>query len=148
MKVGLYSIKNPAGIITAIAMLVLMTPLCGFLFDCGCTWPWAGLESNCNIHQQGAAHQCPWCVSFFAGAFSLGSAMLVGFLLSIMPSRSGYDVRNAALVSIQPKPLIPVVIQRTLVGLIGFTLMAAVTGWLSAYVQGYPYFIFISGWPL
>ena len=148
MKVGLHSIRNPAGIMTAIAMLVLITPLCGFLFDCGCTWPWAGLESYCNIHQPDAAHQCPWCVSFFAGALSLGLAMLVGFLLSIMPASSGYDVRNAALVSIQPKPPMSAIVLRTLVGLLGFTVMAAITGWLSGYAQGYPYFVFISGWPL
>ncbi|HIF18199.1 MAG TPA: hypothetical protein EYG50_10745 [Cycloclasticus sp.] len=146
--VGLNSIRYQAGILTVIVALILITPLCGFLFDCGCTWPWAGLESHCNIHNPNAVHQCPWCVSTIAGTGSVGLAVLIGFLLSVKPSGSGYDVRDSALAGIQQKASASDFIQRAVIGLLGFTIAAVITAWLSGYVLEYPYFVFISGWPL
>ena len=35
---------------------------CNLIFQCGCTWPWAGGSSNCNIHNPNGPH-CPWCES-------------------------------------------------------------------------------------
>ncbi|HIG79693.1 MAG TPA: hypothetical protein EYQ47_06850 [Cycloclasticus sp.] len=146
--VGLNSVRYPAGIFTIIVALVLITPLCGYLFDCGCTWPWAGLDSHCNSHKPSAVHWCPWCVSTIGGTASVGLAVLIGFLLSVKPSGSGYDMRDFAWAGIQQKASALEFIQRTVVGLIGFTFAAAITAWLSGYLQGYPYFVFIGDWPL
>jgi hypothetical protein len=38
--------KKTAVVFTGIIILILVTPLCGFLFDCGCTWPWSGLDQD------------------------------------------------------------------------------------------------------
>jgi len=146
--VGSDSIRYSAGIVTVIAALILITPLCGLLFDCDCTWPWQGLESHCNIHNPQAAHQCPWCVSSIAGGASVGLAVLVGFLLSIRESHSGYDMRDSALAGTQQTGSALGFVKRITVGLLGFTVVAVGTGWLSGFMQGYPYFVLLSEWPL
>ena len=66
-----------AGITLAIA-LILITPLCGYLFQCGCTWPWSGLDSACNSYDSTALHRCPWCASLLAGWLSTALALLAG----------------------------------------------------------------------
>jgi len=137
----LCSIRYQVGYFTVIAALILITPLCGLLFDCGCTWPWAGLESHCNIHDPSAVHQCPWCVSSIAGAVSVGLAVLIGFLLSIKQLNSGYDMRDSALAGMHKKMGPFYMVKKFIVGLIGFTVTAVITGWVSGYLQGYPYFL-------
>lgn len=37
-------------------------PYCGALFQCGCTFPWAGGATNCNIHDYHTPN-CPWCMA-------------------------------------------------------------------------------------
>ncbi|PCI17054.1 MAG: hypothetical protein COB62_07680 [Piscirickettsiaceae bacterium] len=143
----LISTKYQAGLFTVIAALVLITPLCGLLFDCGCTWPWAGLESHCNIHNPKAVHQCPWCVSTVAGGLSVGLAVLVGFLLSVKSVNSGYDMRDSALAGMRHEAQSLAFIKRVLVGLLGFAIIAVITGWLSGYLQGYPYFVLLHEQP-
>jgi len=146
--VSVSSSQLSAGIFTLIAMSVLITPLCGLLFDCGCTWPWLGLESHCNIHNSEAEHQCPWCVSIVAGVASVGLAFLVGFLVSMKPANLGYDIRDSALAVIQDAPNSAGFLKRVTLGLLYFLVVAVISGWLSGYLQGYPYFIFISAWPV
>ncbi|MGR9087377.1 MAG: hypothetical protein ACU841_09930 [Gammaproteobacteria bacterium] len=68
--------------LTLAAELIAITPLCGFLFACGCTWPGLGLDSACNIRDHQASHQCPWCVSPAAGWLSLGFSVGAGVYAS------------------------------------------------------------------
>ena len=75
--------KMPAGILVVLAALIITTPLCNQIFSCGCTWPWQGLDNHCNFHVAQAPHKCPWCVSWLAAGLSLGSALLVGYSLSM-----------------------------------------------------------------
>lgn len=39
---------------------IFHNPFCGVIFRCGCTWPWAGGWSNCNVHNA-SGPKCPWC---------------------------------------------------------------------------------------
>ncbi len=41
---------------------VFITPLCGFIFRCGCTWLWSGAVSCCNINHPQTPN-CPWCTA-------------------------------------------------------------------------------------
>eukprot|EP01090_Pellita_catalonica_P017997 TRINITY_DN5620_c1_g1_i1.p1 TRINITY_DN5620_c1_g1~~TRINITY_DN5620_c1_g1_i1.p1 ORF type:complete len:207 (+),score=26.30 TRINITY_DN5620_c1_g1_i1:271-891(+) len=41
---------------------VFITPYCGVLFRCGCTWIWDGGIEGCNIYTKHVPH-CPWCVA-------------------------------------------------------------------------------------
>ncbi|ORU90576.1 MAG: hypothetical protein A6F71_06325 [Cycloclasticus sp. symbiont of Poecilosclerida sp. M] len=141
-------IRYQAGYITVLVALVLITPLCGLMFDCGCTWPWAGLESHCNIHNPQVVHQCPWCVSTFAGAASVGLAIALGFLASIVKNRSNHTsladmpLPGRALITEVILSAMVVMAWRVSLGLIVFLIVAVLTGWLSGYVQDYPYFYF------
>lgn len=80
-------------------------------------------------------------MSSVAGGVSVGSAILTGFLLSIKQSNSRYDMRGSALAGIQKKMGAFGFVKKVIVGLIGFAVTAVITGWLSGYLQGYPYFI-------
>ena len=109
---------------TAIIGLIVITPFCGLLFDCGCSWPWAGLESNCNFHMEGAAYHCPWCEYPVAG---LGSALLAvcsGVLAPLLGL--GRDEQVAT---------------RTLEGVAVFLIAGILLGWLTAIFTGYPTFL-------
>ena len=41
---------------------VFHNPYCGWLFNCGCTFNWAGGWSRCNVHNPHGP-QCPWCAA-------------------------------------------------------------------------------------
>lgn len=71
-----------AALLFLAAAVVIVTPLCGFLFQCGCDWPWAGLAADCNYYRPGAEHHCPWCVSGLAAALSTGPAAGAGVWVS------------------------------------------------------------------
>jgi len=59
-----------SAIITLIGSLVLVTPFFGLLFQCGCDWPWSGLDEKCNYYQENSMKKCPWCISIVLGVFS------------------------------------------------------------------------------
>lgn len=41
---------------------VFHNPMCGVVFQCGCTWNWAGGWAKCNVHNP-TGPRCPWCVA-------------------------------------------------------------------------------------
>jgi hypothetical protein len=57
--------------VVAVFALIAITPLCGFMFDCGCDWPWNGLHHHCNVFDAHAKLKCPWCDSKVAGSLSM-----------------------------------------------------------------------------
>lgn len=59
-----------AAVVVAFA-LIAITPLCGFMFDCGCDWPWGGLHRHCNAFAVHAELKCPWCDDLVAGTLSM-----------------------------------------------------------------------------
>jgi len=120
-----------AAIVVTIA-LIYVTPLCGYLFDCGCTWIWAGLEEKCNIHDVNAVHQCPWCSSLFAGYLSVGCSVFAGAWLAF---KLKLDDQNNKKIDFKS------VMIRSSSGLALFLLVAFFSGWISATVQSYPTFI-------
>jgi hypothetical protein len=122
--------KKSAVVFTSIIVLILVTPLCGFLFDCGCTWPWLGLDSGCNFHQQNTVYKCPWCVSWITGWFSVGVSISSGVFVAVSPLPIVADrVRNESLI-------------RILLGTMTFLCVAILAGWLAAELKNYPLGIF------
>tara|TARA_R110002111_G_scaffold99170_4_gene153229 strand:- start:8692 stop:9144 length:453 start_codon:yes stop_codon:yes gene_type:complete len=130
-----------AGLLTVVVALILITPLCGALFDCGCIWPWAGLESHCNIYKLQIEQPCPWCASIVAGVLSVGLAVLTGFWLATKDVKSRHDIHDAVLAGWQRSKQSPGFIKRVVTGLLGVLVVAVAMGWLSAYWQDYPYFL-------
>jgi len=133
-----WAVRYQTGGLMLLASLLLITPLCGLMFDCGCTWPWEGLDSHCNIHDSTALQQCPWCVSMFAGVVSVALAVICGVLLSMLGRNTTNEGHYALALDVGKR------ISR---GLFGFTVVALLTGYLSGYFQAYPYFILLHAWP-
>jgi len=122
--------KKTAFVFTSIIVVILVTPLCGFLFDCGCTWPWTGLDSKCNFYQHNAVHKCPWCISLITGWLSVGVSIASGVFVAVssLPIL-GDSVRNEGFI-------------RILLGMMAFLFIAILAGWLAAELQNYPLGIF------
>lgn len=76
----LFKYKLIAASLMGFIALIAITPLCGFLFQCGCDWPWLGLDAGCNYHDLRAEHKCPWCVSLEMGVSSTVTATLLSVL--------------------------------------------------------------------
>lgn len=49
----------PAALAFALVAVVLL-PLCGVAFGCGCSWPFFGGSEHCNMHNPAPPH-CPVC---------------------------------------------------------------------------------------
>lgn len=61
--------------------LLLVTPVCGVLFGCGCDWPWNHLFFDCDS-LRGIRPACPWCEMPVLGIASVGLPILggIGFI--------------------------------------------------------------------
>ena len=128
MFLGSIEARNTAGILTVILALILITPLCGFFFDCGCDWPWAGLHEKCNIYDDKIDSKCPWCLPWFTGVLSSGLAIAAGFLIAVSkPKEIRIPVNNA----------ISELFIRLLLGMFAFLLTAAGTAWLASSTQAF-----------
>jgi len=111
-------------IIVLIVELITITPLCGFLFQCGCDWPWFGLDEKCNIYHTHIRNQCPWCVSMPMGIFSTLAAITTGVLVSI-----------ASLGGVSKQSVTIQVLIRTLLGLTVFFCVASLMAVLAVLLQ-------------
>jgi len=111
-----------AAITIFIATSIALTPYCGWLFDCGCTWPWAGLDADCNNHKPGTLHKCPWCGNYVKGIISSTLAIGSATLIAYMPIKSSFA-------------------RRMLGGTIAFLVIGFISAWISATLQAYPHFI-------
>lgn len=112
--------------ITLAAIFIVITPLCGVMFQCGCTWPGLGLDAGCNIHDIKAQHQCPWCASPLTGWLSAGFAASIGIIASIFPP--SWITRQKSFAPMW----------QILLGISIFVTAALITGGISAFLQHYP----------
>lgn len=46
-------------LVAAAITCVFFINFCNFVFECGCTYLWAGSADHCNIHH--GPKRCPWC---------------------------------------------------------------------------------------
>jgi hypothetical protein len=118
--------KRWSVMITLLFSLIIVTPFCGFLFQCGCNWPWLGLDAGCNFYQPNSVHRCPWCASMIAGIFSTSLAIITSIWATTTPLTTTYQ-----------QPIIEITI-RTISGVMVFVIIAILTAGFSALWQGYP----------
>jgi len=116
-----------SAISTLIIIVIIITPLCGFLFQCGCDWPWTGLDSNCNFYKPQAEHKCPWCASMTIGILSIGGAMIAGLWATTI-----------SLPVDTEQKIIKIITLRIVFGIMIFVLLASFIAGLAAFYQGYP----------
>ena len=119
--------KRWSAMITLISSLVIVTPLCGLLFQCGCDWPWAGLDSKCNFYKPHIEDKCPWCASIVTGMLSTGIAIVAGVWASII-----------SLWFLTCQNPVKEVLIRIILGLMVFTVVAFLMAVFAAQWQGYP----------
>jgi len=112
---------------TLIITVIIITPLCGFLFQCGCDWPWSGLDSHCNFYQAHAQYHCPWCASMITGVLSAGLTIIAGILVA---TQSRYNLSNTS-----PASKISL---RTALGVMTFILLSVLSAGAAALLQAYP----------
>ena len=61
--------------VSAAISCVFIINLCAVIYQCGCTFVWAGGNQHCNIHQPIGKH-CPWC-SIGNGGFTAVLGVIV-----------------------------------------------------------------------
>ena len=42
---------------------IIHNSYCDFIYDCHCTWTWAGGWDDCNVHNKEGKPKCPWCMA-------------------------------------------------------------------------------------
>ncbi|NOQ15189.1 MAG: hypothetical protein GQ583_12035 [Methyloprofundus sp.] len=119
--------QRSSAISTLIITVIIITPLCGFLFQCGCDWPWSGLDRNCNFYQAHAQYHCPWCASMISGILSTGLAIIAGIFAATTPQHSLSYAHAVGEVSI-----------RIIFGITVFILVAILCAGVAALLQAYP----------
>jgi len=125
--------------LTAVAFAaVFVTPYCGYLFECGCTWPWAGLDAHCNIHDAYAEHRCPWCASLPAGGLSMLAILGLSYAAATHPLGNWTGALEES--SRSPRSF-AVFASGFLNGIVAFLIAGFVTAWLAALWTGYPTFV-------
>jgi hypothetical protein len=68
------SLWRRVAVLAVAAGLTALTalPLCNAVFDCGCTWAFAGADAHCNVHRPGPP-DCPVCAHWAWGAPFFGA---------------------------------------------------------------------------
>jgi hypothetical protein len=88
----------------AAATGVALLPLCGVLHRCGCSVPWAGGASRCNVHNSQGAH-CPWCEHANLGRFAAAGTIGGQGLAFLLVRRRGGSMGRSALAAVAALPV-------------------------------------------
>jgi hypothetical protein len=59
---------------------------CHMVYQCGCTFMWAGGAAHCNIQQAGPP-DCPWCARMDLASIAFFSVLGAQALVSFWPGR-------------------------------------------------------------
>lgn len=62
---------------------------CHLIYDCGCTFVWAGAADQCNIQTPGPP-DCPWCAREDLGAIAYFATLGAQGLVSLWPGGFGW----------------------------------------------------------
>ena len=117
-------------------LAIFFTPLCGWLFRCGCTFLWSGASVHCSVHDPARA-DCPWCVMPFghasSGTFGLVLKKLPFFMISF--GLFGLSKLQARFYADRYWRQFCILLPEML-------LLAGVIAWIYARLLNYPSFLF------
>ena len=117
------------GLTMLVFAVIFVTPYCGYLFQCGCAWAWAGLDAFCNVHDAAAEHRCPWCASLEAA----GASMIGLFGASYLAAVNNFGANPSSFLAGYGGGMSR--------GLAAFLGAGFITAWLAALYTGYRLFI-------
>lgn len=86
--------RHAPAVVTALFALLVVTPVCGGLFGCGCDWPWNGLFIHCASLGD-IRPGCPWCEHPALGLASLVLPLSAGLMLVRHGRRLGHPPAEA-----------------------------------------------------
>lgn len=123
-----YKVRVTAAFFTLLIGLVILTPVCGLLFQCHCDWPWLTFYHDCNYFNSEvqASHKCPWCNSNLAALGSIGTAFILATLASLFLT-GNQRAMTATTIAVKVG-----------LGLSVFMVAASLTAALAAHSQHYP----------
>ena len=91
-------------LLLAALVAVLKTPLCGWIFRCGCVTLWGGAAEHCNVHLARTFH-CPWCEHPGLGAMGFALLFAGQALAFALVRRHGGSVRASTLGAVAALPV-------------------------------------------
>jgi hypothetical protein len=104
-----------------VLLSIFLLPLCNLIFQCGCSYLWAGADSHCNIHVPGKP-DCPWCIApFHNKTLSLLAQMIPFILIFAAACASSYLSRRKRSVSY---------VKQLAAGIAGGLVVMLVTAWI------------------
>ena len=119
-----------------IALFILLSlfllPMCGLIFQCGCTYLWSGRDTHCNIHVT-APPNCPWCIAPFHNHALSSLVQLIPFVVIFICSL--FAIRISRL-----KPERGY-LKQLFAGIIGGLLAMLAVAWIYGKIYHYPFFI-------
>lgn len=119
-----------------IALFVLLSlfllPLCGLIFQCGCTYLWSGRDTHCNIHEP-APPNCPWCIAPFHNHAFSPLVQMIPFVVIFISSLFAIRITRLKPERGYAKQLFA--------GIIAGLLTMLVVAWIYGKIYHYPFFI-------
>lgn len=116
-----------------ILLSIFLLPMCGLIFQCGCSYLWSGRELHCNIHDPETPN-CPWCISPFHNQALSTLVQMIPFVVILSCIITATHISRKKLGRSYVKQLSAGIIA-------GLIAMLAVA-WIYAKIYHYPFFIF------
>ena len=115
-----------------ILLSVFLLPLCGLIFQCGCSYLWSGRDLHCNIHDP-ATPNCPWCIAPFHNHALSSLVQMIPFVVIFSCSIIAMHLTRIKLGRSYMKQLSA--------GIIGGLLAMFAVAWIYGKIYHYPFFI-------
>lgn len=112
---------------------IFLLPLCGLIFQCGCTHLWSGADSHCNIHDPGKP-DCPWCIAPFHNKTLSLFIQIIPFAVIFVSAAISIRVSRSLLGSGYMKQLAA--------GIVGGSVAMVAVAWIYGRIYNYPFFFF------
>jgi hypothetical protein len=114
-----------------ILLSIFLLPMCGLIFQCGCSYLWSGKDQLCNIHDPAPPH-CPWCIAPFHNHVLSSLVQMIPFVLIFTCSIMGMQIPQLKTGRSYLKQLSA--------GIIGALSAMFLVAWIYGKIYHYPFF--------
>jgi hypothetical protein len=110
---------------------IFLLPLCGAIFQCGCSYLWSTRDLHCNIHNPVPPH-CPWCIAPFHNQALSSLIQMIPFVVILLSSLISIRISRLKFGKNYIKQLAA--------GIMGSLLAMLVVAWIYGKIYHYPLF--------